>query len=150
MTGVPSHLKTQQLALYAAERRVVDKGRQIVDVQAYVDQIVNQAWFGETYPMVPAIDVKLIPSGSGSVGGYDRAKRRGMMDMLPVHRVENYVLHELAHVLAEAKFESKSHDPFFARIYLELVFRLRGVNAWLDLKAEFDQDNICYDERTES
>jgi putative metallohydrolase (TIGR04338 family) len=64
--------------------------------------------------------------------------------MLPAHRNELIMLHELSHVLASRLNGSKAHDPFFARTYVTLVYLVLGPAAWLQLEAAFKRHGVDY------
>jgi putative metallohydrolase (TIGR04338 family) len=57
--------------------------------------------------------------------------------MGPGHRCELVVCHELAHVLAGARFGSQAHCPWFGKVYLECVYLIMGVEAWTALREAF-------------
>ena len=65
--------------------------------------------------------------------------------MLRVHWNELVVVHELAHVLAHARFNSQAHDPSFARVYLELTFLIMGSEVYYQLYDAFTRDGIQHD-----
>jgi hypothetical protein len=48
-------------------------------------------------------------------------------------------------VLASARFDSRSHDPWFARIYLELVYSCVGHETYQALKSAFDAYGVDHD-----
>ena len=79
------------------------------------------------------------------VGWYEPHNRAGACEMLPCHWNELVVLHELAHVLASARFGSTSHDPAFARVYLELVALVMGPSAYVPLYEAFEQHGVNHD-----
>lgn len=140
----------QQHELYAAERST-PSGKpfaSLEDIQRFADDLRETWWWEQFYWMVSRVEVgPARRNGNASVGWYDSPKAAGRIEMLPVHWNEKYVLHELAHVLASARFESQAHDPYFARVYLELVYHVMGIDAWLELKTAFDAADINYDER---
>lgn len=61
------------------------------------------------------------------------------------HDNELIVLHEVAHVLCDARYGSQSHDPWFARIYLELVCTAMGSEAYVSLWSAFKQLGVDCD-----
>lgn len=139
--------KCQQYELYEAERDVTE-GRKFAnqkELQAFVDDLVQRDWWSEFYPMVRFVEAFALRGGTASVGGFDPHDGAGQIEMLPVHMNERTVLHELAHVLAAARGESKAHDPCFARIYLELVYRVMGYDVWHKLRTRFIEAGIDFD-----
>lgn len=129
---------TQQYDLYDAEHRVESYGRTFAsldEIQAYLDGLVDSWWWQEFYSMVRTIEVGKVTrrKGEGSVGAWFPEDRMGIVEMHRVHWNENMVLHEIAHVLADARFASKAHCPWFAKVYTDLVYHVRGAEAWADL-----------------
>lgn len=45
-------------------------------------------------------------------------------------------------MLAAARYGSKSHDPWFARTYLELVYGVMGSDAYLRLFEAFERAGV--------
>jgi putative metallohydrolase (TIGR04338 family) len=138
----------QQFELYAAERRVSTGERfpSVAAMQAFVDGLRNTWWWRQFYPNVARVEVYSRPSNRHeSVGAYDAAKRAGHIEMLPVHWTPLVVLHELAHVLAKARYGSRAHDPAFARVYLELVYLELGYATYVELERAFTAAGINFD-----
>jgi putative metallohydrolase (TIGR04338 family) len=100
------------------------------------------------YWIVERVEVGKARKNGGSVGAYEKDKNAGRIEMAPVHWNELFVLHELAHVLAKALYESKSHDPAFARTYLQLVFCVMGSTTYEALQSRFNQLGVVYDFKT--
>lgn len=142
-------MRTQQFDLYRAERSV-DLGRRFAsyaEVRDYVIDLVNRP-FWERYS--PCLNIEVCQKtrrGNDSVGAWFPDSQYGYIEMNVNDLNENIVLHEISHCIAQAQFGSTSHDPYFAKTYLELVFLVRGVEPWTELKAAFDQAGIVYDER---
>lgn len=131
---------TQQFALYDAEA-TVDLGPRFENrkaIQAFYDDLRENAWFNEAYPMVHRLEVvnSLRPDRMGSVGDWQKRDGIGYIELIRPHWVLNYVLHEAAHCLAEARYPgADGHDPFFVKVYLELIYRVRGATAWRALRS---------------
>lgn len=136
----------QQYELYSAEG-VCPKGRTLTakELQAYVDQLRENPWFERNFPQIARIEAYAKKSGRASVGGFYDEQACGVIEMLPVHMNELYVLHEISHVLAHARFNSHAHDPWFARIYLEAVFTYMGSEAYKLLADSFTKSGIDFD-----
>jgi hypothetical protein len=113
----------QQYGLYAAERGV-PKGRTLLpgELQAYVDQLRESDYWQRNFPQVLRIEAHALSSSkTGSVGAWFPEDGCGQIEMAPCHLCELFVLHECAHVLGAARYESQAHCPWFSRTYLELV-----------------------------
>lgn len=142
-------MRCQQTELYAAEA-AAPLGRTFAseeELQCWVDKLRDDPYWQRVYPTVKRVDCfarKQGAAGGGSVGWYDADKMGGVIEMAPVHMNQRVVLHELAHVLAEARYGSKSHDPWFARVYLELVAIFLH-EAYLPLYRSFTARGISFD-----
>ena len=141
-------LRTQQYELYASEARLTDLGESFADsdaLQLFVNDLRETYWWDKRYPRVVHVEAEFLDR-SDSVGAWDDTCRQGRIEMSRRnHNNLQFVIHELAHVLAAAQKGSKSHDPKFARTYLELTSLIRGSDAFVTLKDAFDQDDIVYD-----
>ena len=140
-------MKCQQFELYAAEERVADKGQRfanLTEMQEFVDNLRDTWWWQLWYANVRRVEVGASLKPTESVGGWFASKNSGRIEMASQHHVMMFVLHELAHVLAAARFDSQAHDPQFGRVYTELVYLVMGEQAWLDLQVEFDRAGIEY------
>lgn len=114
------------------------------DVQEYIDRMADESWFGEYFPDIAFIEVGASSASSGSCGTSESGGRSGYIELHDAQLSEGYVLHELAHVLARERFGSESHDPGFARMYCELVYRKIGTEAWLKLREAFIRHDIDF------
>lgn len=144
-------MKNQQDKVYAAENgcrpnRVFTSAE---EVSRYVNALRDEMWWDVEYSMVRYVEV-LFTEKQWSVGGFNRKTGVGQIDMGVNHHDDLSVVHELAHVLADARYGSQAHCPWFARTYAELTYRLRGSGAWLDLKAAFDAHGVDYQQRRTS
>lgn len=135
----------QQDLLYTAER-VVEPGEAMTlpQAQAWIDSLLQMQWWGEEYPMIAFVEVFGLPSGNQSVGGYFADERRGQLEMAPGHLKPLVLIHELAHVCAKAKWNSQSHDPWFAATYLMLVYTTLGWEQYRCLKAAFEDHGVVF------
>lgn len=136
----------QQGILYAAEETVLLRGRTFEtgdELQTYVDDLRDSPWWIAQYEQVLKVDACIRKSSAaGSVGGFKKEFGTGRIELAPDHCNELFVLHELAHVLAAARYGSKSHDPWFARTYLELVYGVMGSDAYLRLFEAFERAGV--------
>ena len=140
-------MPTQQDELYTAERGV-RLGRQfnsIKEIEDYVFELRSTWWWETFYWQVEMVEVgPARKNGTSSVGAYYEDKNAGRIEMLTCHFNERSVIHELAHVLAKKLHGSRSHDPWFAREYANLVYLVLGSDAWLELEAGYRQHGIKY------
>lgn len=139
--------RVQQDEVYAAEGRV-RRGMTFAssrDAQAYVDSLRETWWWERFFWQGPArIEVYWRSRGASSVGKWEPENDAGLIEMLPSHRNELIILHEIAHVLADAIHGSHAHDPYFARTYAVLVYCVLGSDAWLELEAGYKEHGVEY------
>lgn len=136
-------LLCQQDELYAAEREV-PRGREFSDaeeIQGYVDALREEPWWPEPVRRVEVYD----RLGEESIGGWHPEKAAGLMELADCHYWELFVLHELAHVLAEERYGSRAHDPGFARTYFELVYRVMGSDTYHALFMAFEDHGVDHE-----
>lgn len=141
-------MKTQQFDLYAAEREVnVGRTYDLVQIQVLLDDLRETPWWTERFAKVRRVEAGPARLGGrdGSVGWFEEAMGAGRIELAPAHRNELSICHELAHVLAQAVHGSKSHDPYFARTYLELVYFVMGAAAFQALYHAFESHGIDHD-----
>jgi putative metallohydrolase (TIGR04338 family) len=143
---------TQQFTLYRAERDVPRhlRGPRFTSQEEIgswvVRHVLNTPWWELRFPHIITIECPTVKRGhTGSCGGVVR-DGVGVIEMAPEHWEALFVLHEIAHVVVEEE-GSVSHDPIFARTYLELVYRVLGLDSWVQLRYAFVYHNICFDER---
>jgi putative metallohydrolase (TIGR04338 family) len=134
----------QQFQLYAAEGSGAEDFITPGALQLYVDELRERPYWERNFPQVLRIEAFVDGRRKSSVGIWDSEKGCGLIDMAPEHLSEQLILHEVAHVLAEARYGSGSHDPWFARTYLELVYEVLGPDRYFDLAASFDAHNVDY------
>lgn len=144
-------MRTQQYDLYASERGVQDGPvfASVADVQVWLDDL-RDTWWWERWltDSVKRVEVGIGRPGPGvaGVGWYERPKLAGRMEFARGAELnERRLVHELSHVIASARRDSKSHDPWFARVYLELTYLIRGSDRYLELRQAFDAHGIDYE-----
>lgn len=143
-------MPTQQDALYDAER-LVDPGNYFTGidaVQEFYDSLRDTWWWEKWIPDVHHVEVSIGRPGRGvaGVGWFEAGVNEGYVQFAKgVPLPERRVVHELSHVIAGARKQSRSHDPWFARIYLEMTFLIRGPRAYCELQQAFVSKNIDYD-----
>jgi hypothetical protein len=145
-------MPTQQETVYAAER-LVDNGPVFADVAAVQSRLnaLRDTWWWEKWcPNVLHVEVEAVRdhkhgrTAAGCAGYLGDGIGR-----IELHRsttiTERLVVHELTHIIAGARCGSRSHDPWFARVYLELTYLIRGSVAYQQLKQAFDTLGVDYD-----
>jgi hypothetical protein len=135
----------QQFQLYAAEGVVRGQAIAPDHLQRWVDGLRDLPYWLRNFPQVLRIETHVRRSSrEGSVGGWYPKDGCGVIEMAPVHLTDLYVIHEVTHVLAHARYDSHAHDPWFARTYLELVHARLGSERYLELARSFDRAGIDY------
>jgi putative metallohydrolase (TIGR04338 family) len=137
----------QQDDLYRAEDLVWPRssGRvlSVPDAQALVDGWRDLPWWQENFPNVKRVEVNRRDSArGGSAGRFHPTEAAGVIDMAPQHMTPHVLAHEVAHVLAEARYGSRSHDPWFARTYLQLVYLALGSETYKALYDAFEEVGV--------
>jgi putative metallohydrolase (TIGR04338 family) len=142
---------SKRSAAYAAEREVrarLGGGQplsELADLSDYAGRLVGSAWWARRWPDVARVDVT---DGRGRRSGTTRqlVAGRGEIAMPRFARNELYLLHELAHVAAQADSRvlpvDPSHSRGWAAIFLELVRHQMGDDHWSALKDEFSSRNV--------
>lgn len=133
---------TQQKAVYAAER-AVPVGRSfdsIAAIQDVLDRLRDEDWWDQG---IARVEVGPAAHGQAGVGWYEADKNAGRIELSPECRNERIMCHELAHVFAE-RCGSKAHDPCWARIYTNIVYRVMGPTAWQALVMAFKEHGVDY------
>lgn len=145
-------MRTQQDLVYRAEAEAPagPTFATIDELEAWLRrEMLDQPWWHERFPRVRGIFVAASRDAHGSVGGWSEADGYGQIEMAPTHWCAKYVCHEVAHVAA-APDGSTSHDPLFVRVYLELVYRTLGTDAWVDLRGRFLDAGVVIDPRDDT
>lgn len=143
----------QQDELYRAERGVPlgNRFETQPQMQQWVDDLHNRLWhnhepWGKDFPDVVRIEAWFKSRGSASVGGFKPDCNCGVIEMLPCHRNELTVCHEISHVLTAARYGPASgHSPWFARTYLKLVYSAMGSETYKALYDNFRAAGIDID-----
>lgn len=141
---IEEHRCCQQDTVYAAEAEL--KGvhefafEDIAEVQRFLDGLREQRWWPILIGRVEAYKRR---GGGRSVGWYEPAKHAGGMELATLKMTT--VLHELAHVLAEALHGSHAHDPWYCREMLQLVYRVLGSDAYVLLRSAYEQHGVIHD-----
>lgn len=138
---------TQQQQCYDAEAvlGIGDVFTDITAAQTWVDALRNENWWHLQQFSLHVLRIEVGRSRGRSVGWYDKATNAGRIELAPGQLETVTILHEVAHVLAMAMYESKSHDPTWARTYLTLVSCVLGPEAYTSLRDSFDAHGVNYD-----
>lgn len=111
-----------------------------------MDGLRDLPYWERNYPQVLRVETFVRASNARSSAAYWAERLgAGLVELAPRHLCELIVLHEVAHVLASARYGSRSHDPWFARVYLELVYEVLGSEAYSALRERFDVNGVDYD-----
>ena len=149
-------MNCQQSDVYRAEERALRSLRlpeiTIQEAEALVERWRDLPWFEQNFPRVVAAKVvarKTSKDGScgGLVSEFDLGDRFetpvcAVVEMAPAHMNALYLAHELCHPLAEVRYSSRAHDPWFARTYLQLVYLALGSDVYQTLYAEFEREGV--------
>ena len=144
--------KCQQWELYDAERDV-PHGKWFAstdEAEAWISEIRETLWFRDNFPTVQRFELHPRSVNDGSVGTFIPLDGVVLAEMASEHLNNLIICHEVSHGLAAARYQSRSHDPWFARIYLELVWHMLGTETYEALRASFDQHGIDHDPGPES
>lgn len=153
--------RCQQFEVYDAEE-AVPRGtvfRTAKEAQAFMDDLTETWWWQKFYatpnPLLfgrtaPARVEVYFRSRGHSVNKYDKSKDGAVIELRPGQRDAKTLTHELAHIIAEALFDSHAHDPKFARTYAILVYEVLGSQAWLTLQAGYDRCGVDYQQSRRS
>lgn len=138
----------QQDLVYAAERNVPwgNRFRSLEEVQRFYDDLRETWWWAQNLQMVHRVEVgPTRKNATAHVGWYEPDMLAGRCEFITSQPAELVVVHELSHVIASARHHSKSHDPWFARTYLELTYLARGsADSWALMK-EFTHLGVDFD-----
>lgn len=138
-------LKCQQYEVYAAEGRS-PQGRffgTLLEVSEYLDELINAPWWADRFTGLTCVTVQP-HSGSCGIAVWD-GDGCGRIGLSKDGLYEQVVLHEVAHLLAAMEVGSSSHDPHWARVYLELVFRVMGPEVWQVLRQAMLDERVELD-----
>lgn len=137
--------RCQQWEVYAAEESIFSMHGEemtLAEVQAYVDSLRATTWWEQRCYEILHIEVGPARRGENGVGGWYKDKSAGRIELAPRARNKSTILHEVSHVIADAMHNSTAHDPAFCRVYLELVYRELGSDAYVKLRESFVQHNV--------
>lgn len=144
---MPVELHRQQHLVYAAEVGL-PSGREFTslkEIQQWVDDLRETWWWTSRYARVERVEVGPGRKNSQkSVGWFEKLKYAGRIEMQRCHWNVRDVTHELAHVISIAMHESKAHDPWFAREYINLTYLISGEQTWRQLATAFDRHGVQY------
>jgi len=139
--------KNQQALIYAAQCVVPPDPYfgDIAQAQLFVDILRDQPWWDRTYSKVAYVEVGATRrNATKSVGWWDAEHNAGRIELCASGMQARTVVHELAHVVADALDGSTAHDPTFARRFVELTYHALGVEAYVALTTSFDAHGVEY------
>lgn len=140
--------QTQQDELYAAQAEAPTGAALTLDeLQRLADGLRDTWWWEEWYASVVRIEVTAVRGSGPSRARYVPEHSAGLVQLAPDGQTVRTLCHEMAHVFAAARYGSTSHDPYYAKTYLETVYFVMGEEPWRALKAAFDRHGVVYDER---
>lgn len=145
-------MRTQQLDCYAAEAGL-DVGTRFVDVgaaQRFVDGLRDTPWWQLQGYSLHVLRIEVHPAHHAvtrwaAQSTWYPSKSAGKIDVTQNGLNTLVLLHEVAHVLADAIHRSTGHDPAWARTFLTLVSYVMGSDAYLALQRSFDAHGVDYD-----
>lgn len=143
----------QRSKVYAAEnrakKRLREKGRfqavqfeSVQEVEQYVNRILRSQWWKKNCQgwLIREVRVK---DGRGTTNASAHRSRYGCYINIPRWaRNELVVLHELAHIACSN--EHAPHGREFSRMFLSMVKRWMGREAWEVLREEFKAAKVKY------
>lgn len=138
----------QQDEMYAAERFVSEGERfdSLHAVQVYVDEMRDLYPFWEkAYENVVRVLIKPETMNALSAsGGFYPDENVGRISFPTTKPTLQHLIHELAHVFTTARYGRNGHGPWFARVYLELTYLVRGSEAYFELYTAFKNGGIDF------
>lgn len=137
---------SQRRKLYTAENAAFKnfKSRDVSTHSKYVarlDAILNSKWLRERYPNTPRkVTVEVVPQRRGaSAWSYT-------IETGPKAMVEWILVHELAHIVHKHSHPDGSKQPGhgreYAEVYVRLVRRFLGADAYKRLREEFRRHKV--------
>lgn len=145
--------KTQQLDCYAAQE-ALPRGQafaSLEEVQRWVDDLRDTPWWHLQGYSLHVLRIEVQPYRSAKFAGcaqWCKEDNCGVIALTPDGRTVRTVLHEVAHILADAAHDSTGHDPAWARVFLTLVSCVMGPDAYVTLRESFDAHGVSYDAGT--
>lgn len=114
------------------------------EVREYMAELRRMSWWSSMVPpCVAAVEIGPAIKGSGeSVGWFDKEMNAGRIELDVGALNESTILHELAHVLAIARFDENAHGPRWADLYMRLVYQVMGSEVYLQLYNSFKEHGV--------
>ena len=140
---------SQRSKVYKAERVLGDgdiRLETVDEITAYLNKLMNSAWYQRRWPNATAIRVK--DGRSRRRAGASRMPWGGEITMPVWSRNRYLVLHELAHIVRPVKPDMSAHDRDFCKVYLELVKHGMGREAWEKLRTSFKAHRVKWIQRS--
>lgn len=140
--------RTQQNEVYAAQE-VLPPGRTFTaldEIQTYVDELRESYWWPA---WVLRIEVQPISQRFRGLAHWHTNEGAGVIGISKDGMNLRTVVHEVAHVLADAR-GSSGHDPLYCRQFLELVYHCMGSDQFIKLRDSFEQRGVVHDQEVAS
>ncbi|MDE2100426.1 MAG: hypothetical protein KGL39_24450 [Patescibacteria group bacterium] len=137
----------QQLTLYDAEAEVSPRRTfsSEEEMQQFADEIREADWWQRNFPQVRRIEVYFDDARDASAARWHPEHGAGVIGIAAHGHTDLTLMHEVAHVLANARYGEATHSPWFARTYLEAVYTYMGAEAYAELRAAFERHGIDHD-----
>lgn len=135
-------MNAQQDELYDAERGL-ERGlifSSIPMIQDIVDRYVDSWWWQKFYPAVKRVEIT--HTSARCYARWDEHSGAGLIAFNRAQRDEKTLCHELAHVFSGALYGSLSHDPWYAREYLNVTCLIMGSDAYQQLRAGYEAEGV--------
>jgi putative metallohydrolase (TIGR04338 family) len=137
---------TQKAKVYAAEQFLwgTSVGTTLAEVQAYVDKLVDYAWFRRRWGSRRIrVEARRGLGGQAHLGGTIEVgfNATGAHGHAPGAQV-NVVLHEIAHQVTTSAADGNWHGPEFARAMLEIVRYALGEAQVQQLREEYRKHKV--------
>ncbi len=131
----------QRQRVYDAENTVThgaDRLDEVRDIEKFLKRITKSAWYKRRFTRWATIEVKDGRRRRRACG----SSSRGYINMPRWSRTRKIVLHEVAHVVQPSC--TAWHGREFCKIYLALVKKWIGREAYDALKAAFKEHGVKY------
>jgi hypothetical protein len=138
-------MRNQQADVYAAERTLSWPAwlGTIDDARLFLMNATETEWWSECVgDAVTLLEIELSNAAATSSARGHTDEQFGVITFSVHQLTDKTAVHELAHVLADVLHGSESHDPWWARVYLELVSLMVGSQQYRELELAFFAHSI--------
>jgi putative metallohydrolase (TIGR04338 family) len=140
-------VKNQQQLVYDAERVLghMRRFKDVAEVEEFVNGLRDTWWWQRFFWRVPYIEVETTHMQINGLAYWNVHKNAGLIELNP--KMPNGLtlvttVHEMAHIFADAIFNSTAHDPEYCRTYLWLVNLIIGADEYLKLQDAFKKRGV--------